>query len=185
MTVVIVGGAEAWRVADLLAARHVPVILDPLDDLPVSFDALGSRRDNAALLARAGVTISFCVSGQTIYLSYNVGPALREGAGIAVANGLPYADALRAITQTPARIWHDPTVPGPAGGPVAGVAGTLVPGAAADLVLWDGDPLEPSSAPVMVLARGREISLQTRQTLLRDRYRPALSGRPAAAPARP
>lgn len=172
VSVVIVGGAEAWRVADLLAARHIPVVLDPLDELPVSFDALGSRRDNAALLARAGVVIAFAVSGQTIYLSYNVGPALREGAGIAVANGLPYAQALRAITQSAARIWGDPSA--------TGITGALVPGAAADLVLWDGDPLEPASAPAMVLSGGREISLQTRQTLLRDRYRPPARGRPAA-----
>jgi len=129
-------------------------------------DALGSRRDNAALLAKAGVPIAFSVSGQTIYMSYNVGPALREGAGIAVANGLSYAEALRAITQTPARIWGDPTVAGTA------APGTLAPGGAADLVVWDGDPLEPSSAPAMILMRGHEVSLQTRQTQLRDRYRP-------------
>ena len=172
ISIVIVGGAEAWRVADLLAANHVPVILDPLDELPVSFDALGARRDNAASLARAGVLISFMVSGQGIYLSYNVGPALREGAGIAVANGLPYAQAIRAITQSAGRIWGDPAA---AGKP--GIAGALVSGAAADLVIWDADPLEPSSAPAVVMFGGREISLQTRQTLLRDRYRP-----PAASP---
>ena len=172
ISIVIVGGAEAWRVADLLAASHVPVILDPLDELPVSFDVLGARRDNAALLARAGVLISFMVSGQGIYLSYNVGPALREGAGIAVANGLPYAQAIRAITQSAGRIWGDPAA---AGKPV--IAGALVPGAAADLVIWDADPLEPSSAPAVVMFGGREISLQTRQTLLRDRYRP-----PTASP---
>jgi imidazolonepropionase-like amidohydrolase len=162
VSIVIVGGAEAWRAADLLAASHVPVILDPLDDLPVNFDTLGARRDNAALLARAGVVIGFTVSGQGIYLSYNVGPALREGAGMAVANGLPYATAIRAITQNSARIWRD-----------TAIHGTLAPGAAADLVIWDGDPLEPASAPSTVFLGGREISLRTRQTLLRDRYFPA------------
>ncbi len=173
VSVVIIGGAEAWRVADLLAARRIAVIIDPLDELPVSFDVLGARRDNAALLAKVGVTMSFMVSGQGIYLSYNLGPALREGAGIAVANGLPYATALRAITQTAARIWQDPDTPKS--------AGALVPGAAADLVIWDGDPLEPASAPTLVLFGSREISLQTRQTLLRDRYRPVSGGRPEAS----
>jgi imidazolonepropionase-like amidohydrolase len=167
--VVIVGGAEAWRAANELASGHVPVILDPLDDLPVSYDAVGARRDNARILAAAGVTIGFLVSGQGIYLSYNVGPALREGAGIAVANGLPYAQALRAITQNAGRIWLDPAP-----------AGTLVPGAAADLVIWDGDPLEPASAPVAMFLKGSEISLRTRQTLLRDRYRPAREERRSA-----
>ena len=163
VSIVIVGGAEAWRVADLLAARHIAVIVDPLDELPVSFDTIGARRDNAALLARAGVRLSFTVSGQGVYLSYDVGPALREGAGIAVANGLPYPQAIRAITQTAGRIWGDTAT---------ATQGMLVPGAQADLVIWDGDPLEPASAPAMVLLGGREISLQTRQTLLRDRYRP-------------
>jgi imidazolonepropionase-like amidohydrolase len=163
VSVVIVGGAEAWRAADSLAGHHVPVILDPLDELPVNFDSIGARRDNAALLARAGVTIAFLVSGQGIYLSYDVGPALREGAGIAVANGLPYADAVRAITQNAGRIWREPATASYA---------TLTAGAPADLVLWDGDPLEPSSAPALVMLDGKEVSLQTRQTLLRDRYRP-------------
>jgi imidazolonepropionase-like amidohydrolase len=164
---------QEYAVSDLLAVRHVAVIIDPLDELPVSFDVLGARRDNAALLAKAGVTLSFMVSGQGIYLSYNLGPALREGAGIAVANGLPYATALRAITQIAARIWQDPDTPKN--------AGTLVPGAAADLVIWDGDPLEPASAPTMVMFGAREISLQTRQTLLRDRYRPVSGGPPEAS----
>ena len=53
-------------------------------------------------------------------------------------------------------------------------------GAAADLVIWDGDPLEPASAPVAVFLKGQEISLRTRQTLLRDRYRPAREARPPA-----
>jgi imidazolonepropionase-like amidohydrolase len=172
VSIVIVGGAEAWRAADILAARHVPVIVDPLDELPVSFDSIGARRDNAALLARAGVMLSFSVSGQGIYLSYDVGPALREGAGIAVANGLPYAQAVRAITQTAGRIW---------GEPAAAREGMLVPGAPADLVIWDGDPLEPASAPAMVMLGGQEISLQTRQTLLRDRYRPEAGSRSAPA----
>ncbi len=157
---VVLGGAEAWRAADLLAANKVPVILDPLDALPSSYDTIGSRRENAAILAQAGVTIAFSVSAQGIYLSYDVGPALREGAGIAVANGLPYAVALDAITAAPGRIWADTD------------AGTIAPGKAADLILWDGDPLEPSSAPVLVMIDGREVSRTTRQTLLRDRYAP-------------
>lgn len=159
--VVILGGAEAWRAAPALAAAGIPLVLDPLDDLPVSHDAIGARRDNAALLAASGVEIAFSVSGQGVYLSYNLGPALRLGAGIAAANGLPYARALDAITLAPGRIWGGaPVRPG------------LTPGASADLVLWDGDPLEPASAPVAVFVGGREVSRVTRQTLLRDRYAP-------------
>ena len=164
LRLVIVGGAEAWRVADRLAAERVPVVLDPLEALPVSLDVVGARRDNAALLAAAGVEIAFFVSGQGIYLSHNVGPAIRTGAGIAVANGLPYAAGLRALTSAPARIWGDSE------------AGVLAPGHRADLVIWDGDPLEPSSAPERLVLAGREVPLVTRQTLLRDRYAPAALG---------
>lgn len=161
INIVIVGGAEAWRAADLLANHHVAVVLDPLDELPVSYDSIGARRDNAKLLAAAGINIAFMVSGQGIYLSYDVGSALREGAGIAVANGLPYVQALRAITRNASEIWGDPKH-----------SGTITQGGPADLVIWDGDPLEPSTAPTAVILDGGEVSLTTRQTLLRDRYRP-------------
>lgn len=164
--IVVMDGAEAWRVARLLAATNTPVVLDPLAALPMSYDEIGARADNAAILRKAGVEIAFTVPGAGIYLSYNTGPALREAAGTAVANGLPYADALRALTLAPARIWG-----------IADHYGTIQPGRDADLVIWDGDPLEVTTAPVAVLVRGREVSLTTRQTRLRDRYR-----QPAPAP---
>lgn len=159
--VILSGGAEAWRVAKLLATARIPVILDPFDDLPMTYDQLGARRDNAALLAAAGVTLAFSVSAQGIHRSYNAGPAMREGAGVAVANGLAYHDALAAITVGPARILG-----------IDRRAGTFAPGSDADLVVWDGDPLEPGTAPTLVMMAGHEISLVTRQTLLRDRYAP-------------
>lgn len=164
--VVVIGGAEAWRLAAPLAQAQVSVVLDPLDELPFSYETVGARRDNAAILARAGVPIAFMVSGQTVYLSYNVGSGLREGAGIAAANGLSRADALRAITTGMARVWTGKASPG------------IAPGAPADLVIWDGDPLEPSSAPASVILGGRLISPVTRQTLLRDRYHPRHSDDP-------
>lgn len=168
--VVIVGGVEAWRVAPQLAAAAIPVVLDPEANLPQDFDQLGARLDNAAILQRAGVEIAFTVSGNTIYLSYDAGLALREGAGMAVANGLPYLAALRAVTLAPARIWG-----------AAALTETLAPGAPADLVIWDGDPLEPSSAPAAVYVDGRQTSLRTRQTELRDRYAPARAADPLPA----
>jgi len=82
--------AEAWRVAGLLAAHRIPVVLDPFDDLPWTFDEIGSRLDNAALLQRAGVVIAFTLP--PIHLSHNAGSALREAAGLAVANGLPWIE---------------------------------------------------------------------------------------------
>lgn len=157
--VVVIGGAEAWRLAPELAAAQVPVILDPMANLPSSFDQVGARLDNAALLHRAGVAVAFSLGG---IQSYNPGLALREGAGLAVANGLPYVEGLRAIATVPARIW----------GVEDDRYGTLAPGRDADLVIWDGDPLEPSTSPAAVFVEGREVSLATHQTRLRDRYLP-------------
>lgn len=161
LPLIVLGGSEAWRCADLLAARKAAVVLDPEADIPWTFDELGARADNAALLAKAGVTIAFSVSGNTIHLSHNAGAAVREGAGLAVANGLSFADALKALTLYPARIFG-----------IADRYGSMARGLDADLVIWSGDPFEPASAPDLVLVRGEPASRTTRQTLLRDRYAP-------------
>ena len=155
--VILVGGSEAWRVADRLAAADIPVILDPLENLPATFDRLGARQDSAALLRRAGVRIAFGNVGGPISFTYNAGIALRESAGIAVVNGLSWVEALRAITVEPRAIFAQ-------GG------GKLVPGNPADMVVWDGDPLEPSTNAVAVIVEGRSVSLENRQTALARRY---------------
>jgi imidazolonepropionase-like amidohydrolase len=156
--VIIVGGTDAWRAADVLAAAKVAVILDPQTNLPFSFDQLGARQDNAAILSKAGVQVAIGQAGGAIHANYNAGMGLREGAGIAVANGLPYIEALRAVTINPLAIWGR-------GG------GTLAPGADADLVVWDGDPLEPSTNAVNVIVEGRQASTRSRQDLLAERYK--------------
>lgn len=157
---VIIGGAEAWLVADELAAAGIAVIVNPMDNLPASFDELGARIDNAALLHKAGVIIAMKLDGVQ---SYNPGSSLREGAGLAVANGLPYIEGLRSIITNPAKIWG-----------VSDRSGSIEAGKDGDLVIWDGDPLEPSSLPTTVFVQGREVSLVTHQSELRDRYLPAM-----------
>ena len=155
--VVIMGGGEAWRAADALAAAQIPVVLDPQANMPASFDELGNRLDAAAILQRAGVVVAFGMAGGAIEESYNAGLDLREGAGLAVANGLPYVEALKAITTNGHRLW-------------GGGAGTLAPGEAADLVLWDGDPLEPSTNALTVVIDGQPVSIDNRQRALEERY---------------
>lgn len=158
--IAIIGGAEAWRAADALATAHVAVVLDPEADMPTSFDELGNRLDAAALLNRAGVKVAFGIAGGAIELSYNAGLEVREGAGLAVANGLPYVEGLKAITVNPRVLW-------------GGGDGTLAPGEPADLVIWDGDPLEPGTNALTVLIDGQTVSTANRQRALEERYLPA------------
>lgn len=159
LRVIINGGVEAWRVAAELAAARIPVIVDPQANLPASFDQIGARLDNASLLHRAGVTVVTNLFARGIHGNYNAGSSLREGAGLAVANGLPYVEGLRSIITYPARIWG-----------LSDRYGTIAAGQDGDLVIWDGDPLEPSTLPTALLIGGNPVSLATRQTALSDRY---------------
>jgi imidazolonepropionase-like amidohydrolase len=158
--VIVKGGIEAWRVADELAAARIPVVLDPSINLPLYFDELGARADNAARLHRAGVLVAFRIN-LSVHTTYNAGFGLREVAGLAVANGMDHGAALAAVTVNPAQIWG-----------VADRCGTLAPGLEADVVIWDGDPFEPLSGIVAVFLRGQEVTPDTRQHALRERYRP-------------
>lgn len=152
---IIMGGIEAWMVADELAAAGAPVILEPLRNLPSNFDTLGSRLDNAALLTAAGVTVAFSADE-----SHNA-RKLRQQAGNAVSYGMPKEAALAALTINPARIFD-----------VARTFGSLQAGKRADLVLWSGDPLEVTTLADQVIVNGKMDSMVSRQTLLRDRYLP-------------
>jgi imidazolonepropionase-like amidohydrolase len=154
LPLVVHGGAEAWKVAGLLAEQRVPVIIDPLDNLPEDYDQLGARLDNATILWRAGVPVMF-----TAGTSFNAG-LLRQAAGNAVAEGLPWSVALAAVTRVPAEVFR-----------LGGGAGTLTPGAAADLVVWTGDPLELSTWAERVMIGGAWVATESRQTRLLERYR--------------
>ena len=151
---VIEGAAEGWVVADELAAARVAVIVNPFENLPSSFDALEARADNAALLRKAGVEVAFTLQGDA-----HRAARLRQGAGIAVANGFPHAEAIAAITRVPAEIFGNSDV------------GTLRVGNRANLVIWTGDPLELGSWVQRLFVGGKEVSLRTRKDLLTERYR--------------
>ncbi len=153
MKPVVAGGAEAWVVARELADAGVPVILDPLENLPNDFDRLGARFDNAKILHEAGVRIAFSQT-DSFHLRKN-----RQLAGNAVAHGLPWEAGLAAITSGPAEIFG-----------VAASRGRIEKGQAADLVLWSGDPLEVTSVAEQVWIAGNPVTMRSRQTELRDRY---------------
>lgn len=156
LTPVIAGGAEAWKVRTTLAKNKVPVIVNPLLAGPESFDQLGARDDNAALLQKAGVQVAI-TSGET-----QNARKLRQAAGNAVRAGMDHTAAIAAITRVPAEALG-----------MADKYGTLAPGKIANLVVWSGDPLEIGTNVVSVYIRGEKQSLVTRQTQLFKKYRGA------------
>jgi len=156
LDLIIAGGAEAWMVADELAAADVGVIIAATGNLPDNFDSLNARLDAAAILEAAGVTVAF--GGDRNSSNHNA-RNITQVAGIAVANGMTWESALRAITLTPAELYG-----------VADQTGSIEAGKDADLVIWNDDPLELQSYPHAVYIKGQAIPMQSRQTLLRDRY---------------
>jgi imidazolonepropionase-like amidohydrolase len=158
--IVIAGGAEAWEVAGALAAAHVPVLTGTLSNIPSSFEALGSRQDNVALLRRAGVQVLLIGnSGEEDAAPFGV-RNIRQDAGTAVAYGLSWDDALRAITLAPAEVFG-----------VADKVGSLRAGREANIVVWSGDPFEFSTRAETVLIRGKPALAPSRQDMLIARYR--------------
>ncbi|RMG14281.1 MAG: amidohydrolase [Deltaproteobacteria bacterium] len=158
---VLSGAREGWRVAERIAAAKVPVILNPAEQRPTTFDAVAARDDNPALLDRAGVRLILSAGDW----SHNI-RRLRQVAGIAVSYGLPHERAIEAVTSAPAEVF--------------GVEGTgrVAPGYRADLVLWSGDPLELSTVAEHVFIGGVERPMDNRQRRLVQRY---LDRRPGGA----
>ncbi|MEG0819165.1 MAG: amidohydrolase family protein, partial [Brevundimonas sp.] len=154
--VILDGAAEGWLVANEIAAAKVPVLLHPITNLPSNFEMRAARMQNAAALNAAGVVIAIKGNEGSTHRARDI----RYNAGNAVSHGLPFAAAIQAITVNPARIFG-----------FDGQFGELKPGAAGDVVVWSGDPLEPLSQPSAVFIDGVEQPLQARNLLLRDRYR--------------
>ena len=153
LKLVLSGGAEGWEIASVIAAAGVPVLVEPMDNIP-SYDALGIRYENAALLAKAGVTVALMETDT--HKSHD----LRQQAGNAVSYGMTWDQALRSVTAAPAQIFG-----------VADRYGSLETGKVANVVVWTGDPFEFSTGVEHVLIRGKEIALKSRQTELFERYK--------------
>jgi imidazolonepropionase-like amidohydrolase len=153
--VILDGAEEGWMVAGEIAKAGVPVLLNPLNDRPDSYEMLAATMDNAARLQAAGVTVAIESEGG----DYRARET-RYDAGNAVAHGMPYAAALAAVTINPARIFG-----------VAERTGSLEPGKDADLVIWTADPFEPLSQPTAIFIHGAQQPMTSRQLELRDRYK--------------
>jgi imidazolonepropionase-like amidohydrolase len=163
LKLVLVGATEGWRVAGDIATAHVPVIAAGLVDLPEKFETLSATQSNIGRLTRAGVMVALSNAdiSEGPYESY-----LAQYAGNLVAltkipgaQGLDWGAAFATITSKPAAaIGMD------------GEIGSLRPGRRADVVIWDGDPLELASAPTAIFIDGVAQPMTSRQTRLRDRY---------------
>lgn len=159
LRLVILGGAEAWEVADKLAAAKIPVLAGAEMNIPESFSTLGSRQDNLALLRKAGVEVAIIGNeGEGDEELFNV-RNVRFEAGNAVGYGMAWSDALRAVTLAPAEIFG-----------VADRIGSLQAGREANVVIWDGDPFEFATSAVAVYVRGVKQHDVSRQDLLTRRY---------------
>src|SRR5436190_5156927 len=154
------GGAEAWMMADKLAAARIPVLTGAMNNIPAGFGALGQRQENAALLRKAGVPVALIGNaGGGDEEAFNV-RNLKQEAGNAVSYGMTWDEALRAVTLTPAEIFG-----------VADRVGSLQTGREGNVVIWSGDPFEFTTRAEHVFVRGHEYNGKTRQDLLIERYR--------------
>ena len=152
LNMVIMGAQEAHLVKSELAEAGIPLIINPINNIPDSFDELASNIQMASRLEEAGIPIMFNVSRSHNY------HLIRQGAGVAVANGMSYGAAIKSLTSVPAETFG------------MSDRGTLEAGKIADLIIWDEDPLEPSAMPEYVFISGENMDLTTRATRLTDRY---------------
>ncbi len=164
LSAIIIGGAEAWMLADELAAANVSVIIDGTANLPGNFDRINARLETGGILAAAGVRVAFGAGAQT-HQARNI----TQSAGNAVANGMDWDAALEAVTLAPAEMYG-----------VAAEVGSIEPGKSADLIIWGADPLELTSYPEQVFIQGESVPMESRQTLLRDRYLQTDTDKPPA-----
>jgi len=152
LNLVIMGAQEATLVIEQLKDSDIPLIVNPINNIPNSFDELASNINASARLEDAGITLMFNAPRDHNY------HLIRQGAGVAVANGMSYSGAIKALSSNVSKTFK------------LGSKGLIEEGASADLMIWDADPLEPSSMPIKVFINGIDTDLTTRSSRLRDRY---------------
>jgi len=148
------GCAEAWRVADLLRSKNVPVLFSGLLDLPTSdLDAYDSHYSTPAALSKAGVKFAFSAGGASSVRD------LPFQAGMAVGFGLDKDEALKAVTLYPAQILN-----------IADKVGSIQEGKVANIIITDGDPLELLSHVKHLFIAGKPVELKSKHTDLYDTF---------------
>ena len=164
LRLVLVGAAEGWRVAERIAAARVPVIANALTDLPGSFEQLAATQSNIGRMRAAGVDVGIGMinddEARNVRVSTQYAGNLVALTRVPGHSGLGWDEAFAAISSRPAEAIG-----------MGGEIGSLRPGRRADVVIWDGDPLELATAVEAVWIDGVPQSLENRQTRLRERYR--------------
>lgn len=159
---IIVGGADAWRLTDLLVEKKVPVIIAGSNRVPSRRgEAYDAPFTLASKLYEAGV--KFCFSSDISYTGAGDASNARNlpyEAATAAAFGLPKSEALKSVTLYPAQILG-----------VADRLGSLEAGKDATLIVTDGDPLEIPTHVERMYIEGRQIDLSSRHTQLYEKYR--------------
>ncbi len=154
LKMILAGGAEAYKVKDLLKSKNVPVILQPTLSLPEEDDDPYDRpMTQAAELSAAGIKIAFA--------SFDNSFARRLGqqAANAVAYGLPYDEALKAVTLYPAQMFG-----------LDKELGTVEPGKIANLIVTTGDPLELTTDVRYLFIKGQLTPLENKHHQLYEEY---------------
>jgi imidazolonepropionase-like amidohydrolase len=164
LRLVLVGVSEGWRVAQQIATAHVPVIGSALNDLPAAFEQLAATQSNMGRMRAAGVNVSIGMinddEARQVRLETQYAGNLVALTRIPGATGLSWSQAFAAISSAPAEAVG-----------LGDEIGSLRPGRRADVVVWDGDPLELATGVEGVWIDGVRQSLRNHQTELRDRYR--------------
>ena len=152
LNLILMSAQEAELVKNEIAENKIPVIINPFDNIPDSFDELASNIRISASLEEVGIKVMFSESRTHNY------HLIRQGAGNAVANGMSYTGAIMALTSNVAKSFNITD------------RGILKEGMKADIVVWEDDPLEPSTFPMKVFIDGNDMDLTTRSSRLTERY---------------
>ena len=152
LNLILMSAQEAELVKNEIAENNIPVIINPFDNIPDSFDELASNIRISASLEEVGIKVMFSESRTHNY------HLIRQGAGNAVSNGMSYTGAIMALTSNVAKSFNITD------------RGILKKGMKADIVVWEDDPLEPSTFPMKVFIDGNDMDLTTRSSRLTERY---------------
>jgi imidazolonepropionase-like amidohydrolase len=152
--VIISGAREGWQMADTLAARNIPVIMDGVTGTPGNDEPYDLVYSNPGVLQRAGVMLAFATGGASSArdLPYEV--------GLSIAFGMDPEEGLKAMTINPARMFG-----------VDSAYGSIEVGKVANVIVTTGDPIDIRTSIKEVFVMGRRMPFNDRHTELYEMYR--------------